>query len=144
MEDDQRLHTLVPEVTLYGLRFTIARSRKTAVSHPHYYHTLTTITPSLLSHHHYYHPHYYHPHCYHTLTAITPSLLSPSLLSHPHYYHPHYYHPHTLTEVMFRSIVCLLLCILSSSFLVDSIMVSVLVPLSSVCPVSVAGRRLLV
>ena len=31
MEDDQRLHTLVHEVTLYGLRFTIARSRKTAV-----------------------------------------------------------------------------------------------------------------
>ena len=53
---------------------------------PHYYHTLTTITPSLLSHHHY----------YHTITTITPSLLShhhyyhilttitPSLLSHPH------------------------------------------------------------
>ena len=32
MEDDQRLHTLVHEVTLYGLRFTIARSRKTAVT----------------------------------------------------------------------------------------------------------------
>ena len=27
MEDDQRLHTLVHEVTLYGLRFTIARTR---------------------------------------------------------------------------------------------------------------------
>ena len=34
MEDDQRLHTLVheDEVTLYGLRFTIARSRKSAVT----------------------------------------------------------------------------------------------------------------
>ena len=35
----------------------------------HYCHTITTVTPSLLSHHHY----------YHTITTITPSLLS-----HPH------------------------------------------------------------
>ena len=42
MEDDQRLHTLVHEVTLYGLRFTIARSRKTAVLH-HYVCTIEAL-----------------------------------------------------------------------------------------------------
>ena len=65
------------------------------LSHHHYYHTITittitpsyhtitTITPSLLSHHHH---HHYHtitittitPSYHHTITTITPSLLTSS------------------------------------------------------------------
>ena len=56
------------------------------LSPSHHYHTITTITPSLLSllsHHHYYHHHI-------TITPITPSLLSPS-----HHYHSY----HTITTI---------------------------------------------
>ena len=84
-------------------------------SHHHYYHTITTITPSQLSHHHYYHTIttitslLSHHHYCHTITTVTPSLLSHHHNYHtittinittvtPHYYQHHYCHP-TITTV---------------------------------------------
>ena len=68
-------------------------------SHHHYYHTITTITPSQLSHHHY---------C-HTITTINITIITPSLLSHHHYCHTittitpsllsHHHYCHTITTI---------------------------------------------
>ena len=66
---------------------TITTVTPSLLSHYHYCHTITTVIPSLLSHHH---------HC-HTITTVTPSLLS------------HHHYCHTITTIPPGSLVTLTL-----------------------------------